>query len=715
MSKTTNSVTRTVEILREGAEHLKQADRFVRDRKFEKALVEIEKARVANPNNLYAIAYEERVRSLIPLAPSVDSNHSDSNNSKQSLVDDIQPALEQLSRLAFAQAQRSLEVEMKKEEERLALMAAEEEGRRLDELRRNALEDRVEAFIMNATEFQIRSDFTRALSELSRVFVLDSENERAKVLVSDIQRAMKEQEEVRERKALDEERRRREFLKIELAKMEAQTKEKQRRELSNRREAQSQKVREYVGRSKQLLAEGRVEEAIGHIAFVAVIDPLNAEVQEMGLEDKIRRRMEYEKDGNESRRMDRPLLDRHRLSINKQIQTAEKLLESKCFPEALRVVTRAYMIDPVNKEVQQCEERILEAQARSVQDTEADKRATEEHSWRIREYEWKQIEAAERARFERQLMANTEAKKRTEEEKIQYYLSRAWTHLYEGRYENALGEIALAFLVNPFDEEVRLLEEQIVAMTQKRPNLGPMSSLSRVMNGTSENPRSKRDLDPELKREDVLSLEPQATRLQSHVDTARRLIVEKRMDAALNELTQAFKIDPFNTEVRDLEHYVRTRLENDANRVAQQGRTSGNGHSSASVRVRQHVERARKELAGERYDAALGEIALAFVLDPLDEEVKKIEEEVLLARAHSKQGRKPRQGNTRNIMEQSGPAQIARHLAAADEFRSKGEFSKALEEIARAFVIDPLNESILRLDSQIQSEFQLHRQKKRTQ
>jgi len=710
MSKTTTSVARTVEILREGAEHLKQADRFVRDRKFEKALVEIEKARTANPNNLYAIAYEERVRSLLTLGPSVDGNQSDPNNSKYNLVDDIQPALEQLSRLAFAQAQRSLEVEMKKEQERLALMAAEEEGRRLEELRRDALEDRVEAFIVNATEFQIRNDFARALSELSRVFVLDPENERAKVIVSDIHRLMKEQEEVRERKALDEERRRREFLKIEQAKMEAQLKEKQRRELSNRRQAQAQKVREYVDRSKQLLAEGRVEEAIGHIAFVAVIDPLNAEVQEMGLEDKIRRRMEYEKDENGSRRINRPLLD-----IKKQVQAAEKLLDAKCFPEALRVVTRAYMIDPVNKEVRQCEERILEAQARYVQETEADRRAAEENAWRVSEYEWKQIEAAERNRFERQLRANTGAKRKAEEEKIQYYLSRAWTHLLEGRFENALGEIALAFLVNPFDEEVKILEEQIVAMTQKRPNLGPMSSLSRVMNGTSETSRSKKDSDPELRREDVLSLETQSTRLQTHVDTARRLIVEKKMEEALNELTQAFKIDPFNVEVRDLEHYVRTRLENDGSRVSLQQRPAGNGHSSTSVRVRQHVERARRELGAERYDAALGEIALAFVLDPLDEEVKKVEEEVLLARAHSKQGRKPRQGGTRNMMEQSGPAQIARHLAAADEFRSKGEFSKALEEIARAFVIDPLNESILRLDSQIQAEFQLHRQKKRTQ
>ncbi len=710
MSKTTHSAARTVEILREGAEHLKQADRLVRERKFESALVEIEKARAANPNNLYAIAYEERVRSLITLAPFSDDNNSDPNNSKQNLAEDIQPALEQLSRLAFAQAQRSLEVEMRKEQERLAFMAAEEEGRRLEELRRNALEDRVEAFITNATEFQIRNEFSRALSELSRVFVLDPENERAKILLSDIHRLMKEQEEVRERKALDEERRRKEFLKIELAKMEAQLKEKQRHELTNRREAQSRKVNEYVGRSKQLLAEGRVEEAIGHIAFVAVIDPLNADVQEMGLEDKIRRRMEYEKEEGGQRRITRPQLD-----IKKQLHAAERLLEAQCFPEALRVVTRAYMIDPVNKDVQGCEERILEAQARHLQKKEEDQRSADENTWRVREYEWKQVEAAERNRFERQLAANTEAKKKGEEEKIQYYLSRAWAHLHEGRFENALGEIALAFLVNPFDEEVKLLEEQIVSMTQKRPNLSPMSSLSRVMNGASESSRPKKESDPELSREDVLALETPSTRLESHVDAARRLIVEKRMDDALNELTQAFKIDPFNVEVRDLEHYVRTRLENDGSRVTLQHKTSSNGLAPTAVRVRQHVERARKELREEKYDAALGEIALAFVLDPLDEEVKKVEEEVLLARAHSKQGRKPRQGNTRNIMEQSGPAQIARHLAAADEFRSKGEFGKALEEIARAFVIDPLNESILRLDSQIQAEFQLHRQKKRTQ
>ena len=56
---------RSAEQLKEVAIFLKQADKLVREGNYTTALEEIAKARGRDPRNLYALAYEERVRSLV--------------------------------------------------------------------------------------------------------------------------------------------------------------------------------------------------------------------------------------------------------------------------------------------------------------------------------------------------------------------------------------------------------------------------------------------------------------------------------------------------------------------------------------------------------------------------------------------------------------------------------------------------------------------------
>ena len=64
MAKASDS-PRSAEQLKEVAIFLKQADKLVREGDYTTALEEIAKARGRDPRNLYALAYEERVRSLV--------------------------------------------------------------------------------------------------------------------------------------------------------------------------------------------------------------------------------------------------------------------------------------------------------------------------------------------------------------------------------------------------------------------------------------------------------------------------------------------------------------------------------------------------------------------------------------------------------------------------------------------------------------------------
>ena len=64
MAKTSDA-PRSAEQLKEVAIFLKQADKLVREGDYSTALEEIAKARGRDPRNLYALAYEERVRALV--------------------------------------------------------------------------------------------------------------------------------------------------------------------------------------------------------------------------------------------------------------------------------------------------------------------------------------------------------------------------------------------------------------------------------------------------------------------------------------------------------------------------------------------------------------------------------------------------------------------------------------------------------------------------
>ena len=48
---------------------------------------------------------------------------------------------------------------------------------------------------------------------------------------------------------------------------------------------------------------------------------------------------------------------------------------------------------------------------------------------------------------------------------------------------------------------------------------------------------------------------------------------------------------------------------------------------------------------------------------------------------------------------------IARHLEDASQLATDHEYSKALDEVAKAFLLDPLNETVQRFESQLQNEF----------
>ncbi|HEX9658208.1 MAG TPA: hypothetical protein VGB89_14990 [Bacteroidota bacterium] len=642
MARRAEPLVRSVEQLKEGAKYLKIADQLVREGKYDIALKEIAKARAANPSNLYALAYEDRVRSLLQ-AKDQGGEKSRENRGR------LKPAIEQLSSLAVVQAQRSLDNELKKEKALQNLQQEADERRSLDEVRRVAIQEKIQSFITRVIEYQAKADFTRALAEIDRAYLLDPMNEQVRILEGEIrnqlQEANKQKELEQQRLREEEEHQRSDLLSSEQKKIQQEIEEKKQRSEEARRVAQERKVHQYIHQSKHLLAAGQLDDALSELAFVVVIDPLNEDV--LSLERVIRERMEMERreqlvreEKEEEEREKR--IEAVRMTIAKHIERADKHAREGEFDEALRVVTRAYVIDPLSKDLQECEKSILAQQERAL--TEEQVHRKEERA-KQREEELRGLKKAERGRLLEREHVEEEKRKREEKNKIGEYLSRARKYAQDNQFESALGELALAFVLDPFDEEVKEVEQEI----------GCMREGISLQAETHPNP---------------------AEEAITHYENAQRMRQEFHYEEALEELARAFVLDPLNPAIQKLDdeiHEEYRAFQSDQKRDMEEQAPS----------ARQHLWRAMDLLDRSEYEDALREVKNGLSLEPENEDLLTLRSEI------------------EKIV--AGTSSIEECIARAGEFLAEGKYQKALKEVEEGLNEFPNSIELLGLRSEIEN------------
>ena len=109
--------------------------------------------------------------------------------------------------------------------------------------------------------------------------------------------------------------------------------------------------------------------------------------------------------------------------------------------------------------------------------------------------------------------------------------------------------------------------------------------------------------------------------------------------------------------------------------------------------VRRQSERAAKLLTSGAFDEALAEVALGLVQDPDNAELHALEGKIWRA----KDAVSGEQGENRYQRDHL----VRLHLLAAEEFRKKNEFTRALDEVAKAYALDPENKEIQQTDARI--------------
>ncbi len=645
---------------------LRNADRLVKENNCEGALAAIAQARAIDPQNPYAVAYEERVRSLIKSKAEQESTASAATSGGSPAKSGAAP-----SPVAPPSKGPKEEDQRKKEGEQ----------------RQKAIDEKINGLLKSVEQYRLKKEYQWALEELSRAALLSPDNASIIAMREQLGKEMAEEkrrdEQEKKRRLEEQEQRKQKMMQEQAEKLRKEKEERESREGEARRKAQQAKIGQYLSRSRQFLAADKLEAALNELTFVVVIDPANEDAANLNLQIKDRQEQLRQEEEERARRREEEQRKRREAierEIERQCKEALALAEQGNTSDALLIVTRAYVIDPVSTKVQECEAQIMALRAQAIRNAEERRKAEEQEERRKAEEELARLAREEQERILRE-QAVEEERRRIQKEQIHEHLGAARFELSQRRYESALAEVALAFLLDPFDEDIKSLEEEI---------------LTAQGHNRSEEPQVAQE-------EPAVEEGPEA--IQTHIAEARRLVEAGTYDHALEELTRAFIIDPLNPEVQALEREI-DRLRFGAASPAEAGpQAPGNGQPVADAEAgtddEDHRARAQDFFARQAYEEALAEVALGLLDRPNDPELTELERKIFEAQNATHRSI-PKAKADKELNAQEERARLLQiHLLAADEFQKQFDFTRALDEVAKAYVIDPLSPEIKKLEVRI--------------
>jgi hypothetical protein len=524
--------------------YLRLVDKLIKQGDYVAALDAVTKARQHDPQNRYAIAIEARVRTLIdqseqakrlgkpfPLPETAPRKHRAPSTTPEGM-----PSVEgQLSAIATSLPPPPAPVRKddRTESKNLAILS------------------KISSLLGTANECLGKHEYDRALEVVSRAALLDPANADIRAIEDRIRSA---QEQTRRRELEDLQTRvaaqrmhREHLLRDELDRLQRDQEDRRRTEEAERQKAQRQKALQVIHRAREFLAGGQVQEAQCELAYLSVLEPDSPEV--IALEREIAQRREdqhraelekYRLQLEEQRQREQAV----RNEIERSVHEADALAAQGKFGEALRSVTRAYILDPTNGDLQACETRITSAQKAWMEKAERERRNQEEALRRKLEEEERKRKDEEREKHLHAEQERQEEQKREKAQKVLRHLRKAHECLAANQFKEAHEETATAFLIDPFSEDVALLERRIAEeqarATQQR---------------TEPPPESPPEADEAI--EAVIA---------KTLAEAKRLAVEQKFEQALQEVALAVALDPDNDMTRRIETSIKSESEDHTKR-----------------------------------------------------------------------------------------------------------------------------------------------------
>jgi len=386
-----------------------------------------------------------------------------------------------------------------------------------------------------------------------------------------------------------------------------------------------EQIFKYLSDASQYASEHEYSKALDEVAKAFLLDPLSEAVQkyEFQLQNEFHEYQEeqHKKQEEESRQN----------AINKHKTRAKEFLDREAFDEALTEVIDGYSYDPDNAD--------LRALEQLIQDTHQ---------------QWQEKQAEEEK--------NT---------KIEDFVLKAKEYLNKELFEDALKIITEAIVLDPERNTLRAMEAEIEKAQQafeKRKQ-------------TEENNKV----------------------IQKHLFRAKECRVLRSYEEAISEIDQALAIDSSREDLLNLKKQTQQEL------TDWQEQKDQNANQAS---LKQHLLQAREFLSKKVYDEALMEIALGMTIDPENADLKTLEEDIVKAQADAEIAElEITQGTSDSTMKSEERDQLIWiHMRTADELQKQHEFAQALDELAKAYVIDPLNKEVKKAEIRVRQNEIRHAQ-----
>ena len=270
--------------------------------------------------------------------------------------------------------------------------------------------------------------------------------------------------------------------------------------------------------------------------------------------------------------------------------------------------------------------------------------------------------------------------------KIADLLSNATACLSRGEYEPALEALERASLLDQSNSDIPALEERVRAAQRETMALASKASA-------------------------------RAASLEEILEEARTAAGKGDFSEALRSVTTASILDPDNPDVARCEDEIRRlqaershaeeeqkkeEQERQTREAAKQRSLEAEINSAEQERrharalVAKHVARARAlHVAGECAHA-LVEIDHAFLINPLDEEVRGLQLEISAARS----------ADVQPVVnaDHAKSSMIATYLADTQRLKAQGKSAEALSAISRVLILDPMNDEACAIERRIQAD-----------
>lgn len=669
----------TAEQLSEVIAYLKKAESCIRQGDIYKALEEIKHAREKNPTIMYARAYEEYVHSLQLKIQSLTTDKTDQDQSLESIIAETLPTLDKILALAIKEVNRRV-MAVYKQKEMIALQKQrEEEIQREETLRAEGIKKKITIYLNRAREFQNGKDYHNALNEVARAFILNPTDERILELEEQIkqqqEQANKEEELENSRRQQELQRRRQQLIEEWQLQRQREKEKKQKQEAEAYQQARTMKIREYLHVARTLFAQQKFEEALSQIAFVLVLDPLNEEV--LSLNWQIRQK-QAERSKEQLEKKQQLLEEENKKKkalqegVRRCLARAEQYFAEKKYFEALQMITQAYFIDPISEEVAAVESKILAAEEEEINRLNEERMQNEEKRIRKIESELHRLAIELQKREQLNQKIDFEKKQLKEQEEVLLYLSKARGYASQGKYDDALEYVALAFKTNPFDEEITKLQHEIVEAKQKsRQPLTEGEQLFITQSSSTEAEEKKQAI------------------VQRFIQSAQELRQQLKYKKALDEIAQAYQYDPLNEELFRLEGEIQQELLKYEEQLLNERETNLRNNA-----IKKSLATARDFASRELYAEALAWVDYALSFDMQRYETLQVKEEIEKAQRLSDE----RKAN------EDKEVVIQAHLSRAMQYLAEKRFAEATLEIDLALRLNPSHKEALSLHMKLKNQ-----------